>query len=909
MSRFFARSRANTAPAPHLDNSYRSLLNPDYDSEEAADNDARGMDPARRPSLHRRLRSLPHDANAMASRSWLAVAESRPSGERPPPRKLVKDQNGSGRPSFSLELSDSDAEKDKGLVRRQIARLKGLYRRAEKPVAQTCFWEGVPENTHNSLPKQVRTVNQVRMATWALPCRHTASYIALGAIGLSVGLTLRSLAHHRPKTKLIKSPVSTQLPHLSEADLAELPYPSDILPGARDVDTPYGHIRVFEWGPAEGEKVLLMHGISTPCIALGHLAEELVSRGCRVMLFDFFGRGLSDAPVDLPYDIRLYTSQILLVLSSSALPWTGSDGFHLVGYSLGGGVAVSFARYFPHMVRSLVLVAGGGLIRHEHVSWQSKVLYSTGLFPEWVLERLVRRRLTPQRAANEENMAAEAVDTKQLRRQKNSDASGGDSYDKAVLSTRKPGITVAAVMKWQLTHHEGFIPAFVSSIRYAPIYEQREDWQVLGKVLAERREAQGTVPGMRSGRVLMVLGDTDPVIVREELLHDATGLLGEDAIEAVSLDCGHEIVMTRGETVARPVFFKKETGDQESTLSFSREVFAKLSPHPYLLRQLALKDSTAPTRTNGRSPRDARPIQIHTSSLSHAHGSALVRSGDTTVLCGVRAEVLPVTSIPQFRPRPPRFESSDGGGEDKDDADADAAELKEYDLLVPNIELATGCAPQFLPGVPPSTAAQTVSTRVYSLLHRSRLVDVEALRVWFTEEEEGGGGDEMKDEEEEEETRARVMAYWVLYIDVLFVSLDGNAFDAAWTAVVAALRDTKIPVARWDPEREAVVCSGAGETKGLVTRGLPVACTAAVFLEKEQGEPGDGRHWVLLDPDRLEESLCKEVITAVVDCSGGETRIRAIEKVGGTAIGRELVRGFVGVAEARWREVSQAMDS
>ncbi|KAK3694814.1 hypothetical protein B0T22DRAFT_437864 [Podospora appendiculata] len=53
-------------------------------------------------------------------------------GERPPTRKLVKDPNGSGRPSFSLELSDSDTEKDKGLVRRQIARLKELYRRAEK---------------------------------------------------------------------------------------------------------------------------------------------------------------------------------------------------------------------------------------------------------------------------------------------------------------------------------------------------------------------------------------------------------------------------------------------------------------------------------------------------------------------------------------------------------------------------------------------------------------------------------------------------------------------------------------------------------------------------------------------------------------------------------------------------------
>jgi hypothetical protein len=41
--------------------------------------------------------------------------------------------NGSSRPSFSLELSDNDAEKDnKGIVRRQFARLKELYYRRER---------------------------------------------------------------------------------------------------------------------------------------------------------------------------------------------------------------------------------------------------------------------------------------------------------------------------------------------------------------------------------------------------------------------------------------------------------------------------------------------------------------------------------------------------------------------------------------------------------------------------------------------------------------------------------------------------------------------------------------------------------------------------------------------------------
>jgi hypothetical protein len=66
---------------------------------------------------------------------------------------------------------------------------------------------------------------------------------------------------------------------------AQVPYPPDVFPGARDVETPYGTIKVFEWGPEEGEKVALLHGIGTPCIAMGDMASEFVRRGCRVILF------------------------------------------------------------------------------------------------------------------------------------------------------------------------------------------------------------------------------------------------------------------------------------------------------------------------------------------------------------------------------------------------------------------------------------------------------------------------------------------------------------------------------------------------------------------------------------------------------------------------------------------------
>lgn len=84
------------------------------------------------------------------------------------------------------------------------------------------------------------------------------------------------------------SPLKTWLPTLSGQAKARLPYPTDALPVASDVSS-YGSIRVYEWGPESGPKVLLVHGISTPCVALGDVAYGLVEKGCRVMLFDLYG--------------------------------------------------------------------------------------------------------------------------------------------------------------------------------------------------------------------------------------------------------------------------------------------------------------------------------------------------------------------------------------------------------------------------------------------------------------------------------------------------------------------------------------------------------------------------------------------------------------------------------------------
>lgn len=74
--------------------------------------------------------------------------------------------------------------------------------------------------------------------------RQHQSQLPLLAAGLAyVGLTLALRARSATLSqdaKITFSPKRTLLPQLSEQEAADLPYPPDVLPGARDVDSPYG---------------------------------------------------------------------------------------------------------------------------------------------------------------------------------------------------------------------------------------------------------------------------------------------------------------------------------------------------------------------------------------------------------------------------------------------------------------------------------------------------------------------------------------------------------------------------------------------------------------------------------------------------------------------------------------------
>jgi len=339
------------------------------------------------------------------------------------------------------------------------------------------------------------------------------------------------------------------LPKLAAAERLQLPYPPDALPGARDVESPYGTFRVYEFGPEDGRKVLLVHGISTPCLSLGGVAHGLAEKGCRVMLFDLPGRGYSDMPVGIDQDIKLFTSQILIVLASSKLSWTGGDGFAMVGYSLGGGISAAFTSYFPYLVSSLVLIAPAGLIRDRHISSTSRLIYTKHTVFEPLLLRIVRSRLQkplypPKKGSQGQPDPDEPAGT-ETAVQAEVNLEGNQHV---VLSKSHPDITIDAAVNHQVHNHQGFVKAFMSSIRYGPIQRQHELWRRIGRTLKEKDKM-----------AFVILGERDPIINVHELREDALDVL-DGRVQFVVLDAGHEVPISKGPKVAQHIWEFWESG-------------------------------------------------------------------------------------------------------------------------------------------------------------------------------------------------------------------------------------------------------------------------------------------------------------------------------------------------------------
>jgi len=197
--------------------------------------------------------------------------------------------------------------------------------------------------------------------------------------------------------------------------------------------------------------------------------------------------------------------------------------------------------------------------------------------------------------------------------------------------------------------------------------------------------------------------------------------------------------------------------------------FQRLHPKTYLERFLE-----EDVRPDGRAFLEFRNCSINVGSVSTADGSSLVRLGDTTIVCGVKAEIA--------------------------EPDLDAP---EDGFLVPNLDLSPLCSPKYKPG-PPSDDAQVLSSRLNEALVLSNIIPTKSLCI-----------------------RSGKFV-WVLYVDATCINYNGNAFDATLLAMVSALKNVRLPKATYHEETNHVTCSRKTR-EPLSLSGTPISSSFGVF--------------------------------------------------------------------------------
>lgn len=224
------------------------------------------------------------------------------------------------------------------------------------------------------------------------------------------------------------------------------------------------------------------------------------------------------------------------------------------------------------------------------------------------------------------------------------------------------------------------------------------------------------------------------------------------------------------------------------------------------------------TRSDGRRTDEFRPVEITAGGIETAEGSARMKLGNTEVIVGVKMEV----------------------GEPFPDTPSKG-------VLTTNVELIPMAFESFESG-PPSPEAIELSRVVDRGIRESQMIDLDALCIEKGKE------------------------VWILYLDIYALDYDGNLFDAASIASVAALRNTVVPAHRY----------GKGEDFKLPLKSVPISCTTVKI-----------GNYLVMDPTVEEEDVSSARLTVATDENGD---IRAMQKGGSGSFTHDEVRKVIGMS-------------
>jgi exosome complex component RRP42 len=205
-------------------------------------------------------------------------------------------------------------------------------------------------------------------------------------------------------------------------------------------------------------------------------------------------------------------------------------------------------------------------------------------------------------------------------------------------------------------------------------------------------------------------------------------------------------------------------------------------------------------RADGRKLDEFREIEIEANIISKAEGSARVKIGNTQVIAGIKMDV----------------------GEPYPDS-------PESGVMSTAAELIPMASPDFEAG-PPREDAIELARVVDRGIRESEIIEVDKLCI---------------------EPNEKV---WIVFIDIHVLDYDGNLFDAASLAALAALMTTTVPAERFE----------VGKDYPLPIKEPPVSCTSIKFNDV-----------IIMDPSLDEEQIAEARLTVATDKQGN---IRAMQK-------------------------------
>jgi exosome complex component RRP42 len=255
-------------------------------------------------------------------------------------------------------------------------------------------------------------------------------------------------------------------------------------------------------------------------------------------------------------------------------------------------------------------------------------------------------------------------------------------------------------------------------------------------------------------------------------------------------------------------------------------------------------------RADGRKFDEFRKIDIETGFISKAEGSAKVKIGNTQVVAGIKMDI-----------GEPYQDSPDKG------------------VMMTAIELIPLASPDFESG-PPREDAIELSRVVDRGIRESEVIEMDKLCIEPGE------------------------LIWLVFIDIHILDFDGNLFDAASLAALAALLNTMVPVERLRPNIEKFqdkypnikqYLENHSKNFKLPMKEPPISCTSVKF-----------NNIVILDPSLDEEEIAEVRLTVATDKNGD---IRAMQKGLSGSFKVEEIKKVIKASLDNGRKIRKELDN